>query len=173
MAQSDGSADFRKLGDQMYQQWEQAMTTWWDQVLESPDFLKASGENLSQMAQARKKYETAVDEGLGQLHLPTRGDLVRVARIATLLEERLLQVEDTMLAMRDQVESLERETVQARIEAAEARLELRERLAELQARLDAVGTVPAPVPAPTVSAAPPRSPAARPRAPRKPTGRSE
>ncbi|MCB9778449.1 MAG: hypothetical protein H6742_07800 [Alphaproteobacteria bacterium] len=132
-----GMPDFSKLSNDMYQQWEQAMTAWWDQVLDSPDFLKATGQNLSQVAHARKQYEQAVDEGLHKMHLPTRQDLVRVARIATLLEERLLQMEDRLLAMGDQLDVLEKETIQARVEAAEARLEMREKLAELQARLDA------------------------------------
>ena len=119
----------------MYQQWEQAMTAWWDQVLESPEVLKASGQNLSTMARARRKYEEGMDQGLHQLHLPTREDLTRVARIATLLEERLLQVEDTLLQVKDQLDGMEKATLQARVESAEARLELRERLAELNARL--------------------------------------
>lgn len=128
--------DFGKLSNDMYQQWEQAMTAWWDQVLESPEVLKASGQNLSVMARARRKYEEGMDQGLHQLHLPTREDLTRVARIATLLEERLLQVEDTLLQVKDQLDGMERATLQARVEAAETRLELRERLAELQARID-------------------------------------
>lgn len=157
---SGPSSDFGKLSNELYQQWEQAMTAWWDQVLESPDVLKATGVNLSTMAQARKKYEAGMDQGLERLHLPTRSDLVRVTRIATLLEERLLQLEDTLLVVKDQMDALERETVQARVEAAETRLELRERLAELQARLDAVEGS-------TTKAAAPKA-AARKRAPRKP-----
>lgn len=144
MATSNGTSsagptlDFAKLSQDMYSQWESSMTAWWDQVLDSPDFLKASGDNLSRMAQARKQYETQVDEGLTRMHLPTRSDLVRVARIATLLEERLLQVEDSLLKMQDQLASVEKETIQARVEAAEARLEQREHLVQLQARLDAL-----------------------------------
>ncbi len=172
MAERNGSStadtiDFARMTQDMYAQWESAMTSWWDQVLDSPDFLGATGKGLSQAAGARRSYEKAVDEGLGRLHLPTRADLVRVARIATLLEERLLQVEDNLLAMRDQVSALEKETIQARVEAAEARLELRERLAAIQARLDAVeGAAAAPAAADAAAAAPAK-PAPRKRAPRK------
>lgn len=139
---ADG-VDFGRMSQDLYAQWETAMSSWWDQVLDSPDFLKASGENFSRMARARKQYEEAVDDGLSRMHLPTRQDLVRVARITTLLEERLLQMEDTLLQVKDKLDLLERETLQARVEAAEARLELRERLAELHSRLSALEDGPA------------------------------
>lgn len=143
-SREDGAAnDFARLGNELYQQWEQAMTTWWDQVLESPQVLKATGENLSTMARARRQYEEGMDQGMHQLHLPTRGDLVRVTRVATLLEERLLQLEDRLLQVQDLLEGMERETLQARVEAAEARLELRERLAGLEERLAALEGTPA------------------------------
>jgi hypothetical protein len=99
--------DFQQFADQAYAQWEQAMTGWWDQVLDSKEFLGASGKGLSGMAQMRQQYESQMDEQLTRLHMPTRGDLTRLARIATLLEERLLQVEDTMLETRDQLAARE------------------------------------------------------------------
>lgn len=135
--------DLGKLSQDLYQQWESAMTTWWDQVLDSPEVLKASGQGLSNLARERRTYEDQVDSNLQRLHLPTRTDLIQVTRIATLLEERLLKMEDRLLEVQDQLLTAERETVQARIDAAEARIkqreqdfEQRERLAELQARLD-------------------------------------
>ena len=134
--------DFKRFTDQAYSQWEQAMTGWWDQILDSPDFLGASGKGLAAMALARKDYEAQVDQQLTRMHLPTRTDLTRLARIATLLEDRLLQMEDTVLELKDLLQDrqqamqrMEKEVVQARVEAAEARIELREHLAALQQRL--------------------------------------
>ncbi len=136
--------DFKALSDDLYKQWESAMTNWWDQVLESPAVLEASGKQMSQMTAMRARYEEQVDAQLHRMHLPTRSDLTRLARIASLLEKRLLEMEDNVLEMKDTLEAqraamarMEKETIQARIEAAEARLEMRTRLEELQARLDA------------------------------------
>lgn len=134
----NGAPDLDKLSGELYRNWEKAMTSWWDQVLESPAFLGAMGQNLSAQAQARSTYERSVDDTMEKLHLPTRKDLVRVARIATLLEERLLAQEDLLLAMKDRLEEAERHAMQARVEAAEARLELRETLAALRAEVAAL-----------------------------------
>lgn len=130
--------DFTKLSQQFYEQWEKGMTAWWDQVLESPAFLSAMGDNLTNTSRARGAYAKAVDEGLTKMHLPTRGDLVRVARIATLLEEKVLSVEDRLLEIQDQLGRIEKEAITARIDAAESRIELRERLAALEKRLAAL-----------------------------------
>jgi hypothetical protein len=146
--------DLGKLSQDLYQQWESAMTTWWDQVLDSPEVLKASGQGLSTLAGQRRRYEEQVDEQLQRLHLPTRTDLIQVSRIATLLEERLLKMEDRLLEVQDQLLAAERETVQARIDAAEARIEQRERLAALQARLERLEGGAAAAPAPTTGARP-------------------
>ena len=141
--------DLAKASRQMYEQWEKTMGAWWDQVLESPDFLKTMGEQVGAGAQARGQYEAAVDAGLEKMHLPTRQDIIRLTRIATQLEEKLLQSEDRQLALADQVARMEatlsaaheavgraeRAALEARIAAAEARLELNERLAALEAKL--------------------------------------
>ena len=134
------SPDLGKLGDELYHHWERAMGSWWDQVLDTPGVLGAMGQGLGATARARGQYERSVDDTMQKLHLPTRGDVVRVAKIAGMLEERLLQHEDLVLELKDQVARLERETVVARIEAAEARLELRETLAALRAD---IGSAPA------------------------------
>lgn len=137
MAQENGPfGEWSKLSNEMYTQWEKGMTSWWDQVLENPQFLKAMGDNLTQQARARRAYERAVDEGLEKAHLPTRTDLVRVARIATLLEEKILRLEDLLLDIQDKVASAEKEALKARIDAAEARVALEERLAAIEARLE-------------------------------------
>ena len=166
------SFDPATMGQQMWSQWESAMGTWWDKVLDSPDVMGALGGQLGQMAKGRKAYETAVDENLGRMHLPTRGDLVRVLRVASLLEDRLLQNEDRLLELGDRLLRAERETLEARIEAAEARVELRERLTAMEARLVAalqpasaaapVALASAPVPDLATAAAPDASSAATP-----------
>lgn len=157
----NGTPDFEKLSGDLYRNWEKAMTSWWDQVLESPAFLGAMGQNLATQSQARATYEKSVDETMEKLHLPTRKDLVRVARIATLLEERLLAQEDLLLAMKDRLADAEREAVRARVEAAEARLEIRETLAALRGDVEALHAAPqrsegpsaaSPGPAPTGAA---------------------
>ena len=150
------AADAKHLGDELYKHWERAMGSWWDQVLETPAFLGAMGQNLEAAAAARGQYEKAVDETVERMHLPSRSDVVRVARVASLLEERLLQQEDLVLGLQDQLVRLEKEAVQARIEAAEARIELRETLAEIRDILGAASTQPA-GPAPT----PPNPPSSR------------
>jgi hypothetical protein len=128
-------AEWNKLSGEMYNQWEKGMTAWWDQVLENPDFLKVMGENLTAQARGRRAYERAVDEGLEKAHLPSRTDLVRVARIATLLEEKILRVEDVLLDLKDQLNRIEKEALLARVEAAEARVAMEERLAAIEARI--------------------------------------
>ena len=118
--------DLSQLSGDLYRQWEKAMSTWWDQVVDSPAFLGGMSKQVGAMAEARGRYEEAVDETLERMHLPTRTDIVRLTRVATLLEERLLSQEDLILNLQDRLERLEREVVQARVEAAEARLEARE-----------------------------------------------
>lgn len=137
--------DMKRFADQAYTQWEQGMTAWWDQILDSADFLGASGRGLSTYATTRKQYESSVDEQMARMHLPSRGDVTRLARIATLLEDRLLQMEDSVLELKDLVArrdatiaTLEKEVIQARVEAAEARIELREQLSGLHAKLAAL-----------------------------------
>jgi len=135
--------DFDKLSGEMYRHWEKAMTDWWDQILDDPNFLGAVGKNLEVGVRARGSYQKSVDETLERMHLPTRSDLTRLAKIASLLEDRLLSMEDTLLEMNDKLESVERESIKARIESTETRLELRERLASLEARLEALESKPA------------------------------
>lgn len=134
------TADFADMGKAFQEQWETALSGWWDQVLESPAFLDAMGQSLKTGATTRARYEQSVDDGLTKLHLPTRADLTRVARIASLLEDRLLKVEDLLLEVKDDLAvrlvAAEEEALKARIDAAETRLELRERLTALEARLE-------------------------------------
>ncbi len=135
--------DFSKLSDQLYDNWEQSMTSWWDQVLENPAFLGMLGQNLAAGSKARKAYEEALDKGLEKAHLPTRGDMIRVARIVSMLEDKLLTVEDQVLAVQDRLDAMEKESLKARIEAVEARVESAERLARIEEKLDALASTPA------------------------------
>lgn len=158
--------DMKQMGDEMYKHWERAMGSWWDQVLETPAFLGAMGQNLEGMAGARGQYEKAVDEAAERMHLPSRSDVVRIAKVASMLEERLLQQEDLVLGLNDQLARLEREAVQARIEAAEARIELRDTLSAIRADLGrmsapALAAPPAEAAVPTGSAARSAKPKAR------------
>ena len=126
-----------RLSQDLYEQWERAMTSWWDQALASPGFLGTLGRGLAAQSGARGAYERKVDAQMERMHLPTRKDLVRVTRIATLLEEKVLAQEDRLVELQDDLAAARREVVQARIEAAEARIELRDTLAALQQELAA------------------------------------
>lgn len=136
MATQTPDPDLAKLSGEMYRAWEGAMTQWWDQVLESPAFVQGMGQNLANQSKARAQYESAMDQGMEAMHLPTRKDLVRVAKIVTLLEDKLLAIEDRQLELEDQLAAARKEALQARIEAAEARLEATEKLAAMDAKLD-------------------------------------
>ncbi len=134
----DAFKDFDKLSGEMYRQWEKAMTGWWDQVLDDPGFMGLVGKNLEANVKARGQYQRSVDQTLEAMHLPTRSDIVRLSRIASLLEDRLLSMEDSLLELGDKIDLIEKETVKARIEATETRLELRQHLEGLLGRLDAL-----------------------------------
>ncbi|MES2641439.1 MAG: hypothetical protein V4850_18250 [Myxococcota bacterium] len=147
------------------------MGAWWDQVLQSPAFLGAMSENLAARTQARATYERTMEGAMDRMHLPTRKDIGRVARVATLLEERLLAQEDLLLSLKDQLAAAQRESVQARIDAAQARLELKEQLGQLREEIASLrAAAPAAVapaasslegPAPSAPAAPRKSRARR------------
>lgn len=129
--------DFSKMTGDMYRAWESSMTQWWDTVLESPAFLDAMGKNLSQQTRSRRQWEDGVDKTMENLHLPSRSDVVRLARIATLLEDKVLGLEDQVLEMQDRMAAMEKETIKARIEAAEAQLRLTAVLERIEGKLDA------------------------------------
>ena len=139
--------DLDRVSSEMYKTWEKAMGAWWDEVLESPAFLGTVNKNLKHSADARGATTQAMDAWMTQMHLPTRDDIVRVARIASLLEDRLLAQEDLLLEMKDRLVAAEKEAVKARIEAAETRIALEDRLASVDAALRSLGTPGAP-PAP-------------------------
>lgn len=124
--------DVDGISDELYRQWQASLGQWWDTVLGSQDVLGATGQHLADTALGVAAYEDRVDQHLARLHLPTRGDLTRLARIATLLEKRLLQTEDIVLKLQDTLAArdqdlarVEREALHARIEVAELRAEIR------------------------------------------------
>ena len=127
-----------KMASDAYRQWEKAMGAWWEKVLETPSFLDGMGKGLESQAAARRQYESAVDQAMSQWHLPGRSDLVRLARIAAMLEEKSLSLEDRLLELGDAMVRTEREALQARVDAVEARVALEDRLASIEARLDAI-----------------------------------
>lgn len=130
--------DMTQMHDEMYDAWEKAMGQWWTQVLDSPTFIQGMGQGLGAQAKARSAYEQQVDKTMESMHLPTRKDLVRVAKICTLLEDRLLALEDRLLELDDQRVAAEKDALQARIDAAEARLAHAEQLATIEGKLDAL-----------------------------------
>jgi hypothetical protein len=130
--------DMSRLSGELYRQWEQAVGDWWDKTLQTPAFLNAMGDSLGAQTRMRRDWETRVDETLTSMHLPSRQDVVRVTRVATLLEDKLLGLEDRLLALEDRLTAIERETLKARVEAAEARVFAQERLAGLEAKIDAL-----------------------------------
>ncbi len=130
--------DLSKLSGELYRQWESSMTRWWDQVLEDPGFVKGMGENLAGQAKMRGQWEEGVDKSMEAMHLPSRKDVVRLAKIASLLEDRLVALEDRVLEQGDVLQRVEKETLRARIDAAEARVAVQDKLAALDAKLDAL-----------------------------------
>lgn len=132
--------EFSKLSGEMYRQWEKSMATWWDKVLEHPSFLKGMSDNLETTNKARKGYEESVDKSMADLHLPSRKDVVRVARVASMLEDKLLGLEDQFLAQGDTLTRLEKDSLQARVDAAETMIGLQDRLSAIEARLEQIAT---------------------------------
>ena len=135
---STATPDFSAFTGEIYETWEKSMTQWWDQVLESPAVLENMGKLFSDATRARSTYEESVDKGLEQLHLPTRQDLLRVARIASLLEDRQLALEDRLLSLEDRLVDMEKEALKARVDAAETRLMVEDRLSSIDHKLDAL-----------------------------------
>jgi TolA-binding protein len=133
---------FSRMSSELYKQWEDSVAGWWDQAVESPGFLDSASKSMGGLAALRAQYEQQMDDGLSKMHLPSKGDITRLARISNLLERRLLDMEDRLLELKDSLAErdaraarMEAELVQARIEAAEARIEQREQLRVFTERL--------------------------------------
>lgn len=128
--------DLGKLTGEWYRQWEDGVSKWWDAVLDNPTFVKGMGDNLAQQSRARARWEEGVEKSMEAMHLPSKKDLVRVARITSLLEDRVVGVEDRVLAVTDQLDRIEKEMLKARVADAEGQLQLTERLAALEGRIE-------------------------------------
>ena len=128
-------ADPDAMGADVYRQWERTMSSWWDGVLETPAFLGAMGDGLKAPSRWNSATKDSVDATMAQMHLPSRSDVTRVARIASRLEDKVLALEDRLLTMEDAMKRVEKEVLAARIEAAEARVEVTEGLAKIEALL--------------------------------------
>ncbi len=130
--------DFSKLTGEMYRQWEQSMARWWDTVLDDPNTVTGMGKNLASQARLRGQWEESVDKSMEAMHLPSRKDVVRLAKIAAMLEDRIVALEDTVLENRDQLDRIEKETLRARVDAAEALITVQEKLEAIEQKLDAL-----------------------------------
>lgn len=130
--------DLSKLTGEWYSHWEKSMSRWWDQLLDDPTFIKGMGDNLAVQARTRHAWEQQVDKTMENMHLPSRKDVVRVARIASLLEDKVLAIEDRLFDQSDAIARVEKETLQARIDAAEALVTVQDKLESLEAKLDAL-----------------------------------
>lgn len=130
--------DLGKLSGEWYRQWEEGVTKWWDAVLDNPTFVKGMGDNLAQQSRTRARWEEGVEKSMEAMHLPSKKDLVRVARITSLLEDRVVGVEDRVLSVVDQLDRIEKEMLKARVADAEGKLRLEDRLTAIEERLERV-----------------------------------
>jgi hypothetical protein len=111
------------------------VSRWWDTVLDDPAFVASMGEQVAGAAQLRAAWEEGVDQTMQRMHLPAKKDVVRIARIASLLEDRMVSLEDRMDTLGDRLARIEREVLQARVDAAEALVRIDEALSAIRDRL--------------------------------------
>ncbi len=126
----------KDASNQMYEQWEKGMTEWWEGMMQNPAFLGSLGDNMANMTQMRTAWDDAIDQGLERARMPTRKDMIRLASIISLLEDKLMKVEDQLLASGDQLVQMEKALLTSRIESVEMRLELNERLSRIELSLE-------------------------------------
>jgi tetrahydromethanopterin S-methyltransferase subunit G len=131
-------SDLKDMSMEMYRQWEKSMATWWDGVLDDPAVVKGMGDNLATQARVRQGFEEQIDKTMQNMHLPSRSDVVRVARIASLLEDKVLALEDALLEQQDALQRIEKESLQGRIQQAESLVAVQERLDTIESKLDAL-----------------------------------
>lgn len=126
------------LDDDLLQRWEQHFARWWGEVLEDPGAMRRVSEQIAARSALRSTWEAEIDRSMESMHLPSRTDLLRLARIVSSLEDRLVAVEDQVFEQSVQRSRLERETLKARVHAAEALVTVTERLACLEEKIDAL-----------------------------------
>ncbi|MFT6146179.1 MAG: hypothetical protein ACJATT_005913 [Myxococcota bacterium] len=127
-----------EANNHLYDQWEKGMTKWWESLMQNPAFLGSLGENMANMTQMRTAWDDAVDQGLERSRMPTRKDMIRLVSVVSLLEDKLLKVEDQLLTSQDRLVEMEKTLLTVRIESAEMRLELNERLGRMELLLERV-----------------------------------
>lgn len=125
-----------KASNDLYEQWEKGMSEWWESLMQNPAFLGSLGENMANMTQMRTAWDDAVDQGLDRARMPSRKDMIRLATVVSLLEDKLMKTEDQLLASNDRLVEMEKALLTARIESAEMRLELNERLSRMELALE-------------------------------------
>jgi hypothetical protein len=118
-------------------QWEQSLAKWWDTALEDPAFVRGFGDALAGRAQLRSSWEQGMEQTLEQMHMPSKRDVIRLARIASMLEDRLVNVEEQLADVSARLDRMEKEALRARIDSAEVLIRLEEQLRALHEKLDA------------------------------------
>ena len=118
------------LHSEWMRQWEESVSKWWDSALEDPAFSTSMSEALAGRACARSLQSQITSQALDQMHLPSRQDVLRVAKIASLLEDRLVALEDRLEETVARLDRMEKENLRARIEMTELLLRIEERLAQ-------------------------------------------
>lgn len=119
----------------LFREWERSVAAWWSTVLDDPAFARGMGDALHGRNAATAAMQETLDRTLGAWQLPTKRDLVRLSHIATMLEDRLVGLEDTVTELGERLDRIEREALKARIDAAETRVMLEERLAGIDEKL--------------------------------------
>ncbi|MEQ1569180.1 MAG: hypothetical protein ABMA64_26325 [Myxococcota bacterium] len=130
-------------GPDGFREWERSVAAWWNTVLDDPAFVRGMGDAMAGRSQVAQQVQEGVDRTLDAWHLPSKRDLVRVAHIASLLEDRLVGLEDTVADLTERLDRIEKEALRARIDAAEVRLMLDQRLDAIDAGLARLSAPPA------------------------------
>ncbi len=99
--------DLVAMSTRIYGEWEKGMTRAWEQVLDTPDFARASGLGLTAWARWRGAWQDQVDAAMHDLHLPALRDIQRIGSMQAQLDERSLAMEDRLLAMEDRLVAME------------------------------------------------------------------
>jgi hypothetical protein len=121
---------------ELYREWERSVAAWWDTVLDDPAFVRGMGDAMTGRGRAVAAMQDNVDRTMEAFHLPSKRDLVRLSKIASMLEDRLVALEDQVADLKGSLERIEKEALKARIHAAETRVALDDRLAGIEAKLD-------------------------------------
>ncbi|PKK90742.1 MAG: hypothetical protein CVV64_07640 [Candidatus Wallbacteria bacterium HGW-Wallbacteria-1] len=90
----------------MYQNWEKAVSENLEKMVRDQGFIsemaKAMASSMSGQASAKKM----MDETLVSMNLPTRGELVKALQKLTDIEERVIDLSETLEDLRDMVQGM-------------------------------------------------------------------